>query len=248
MQILLTNDDGINAPGIAAIYPHLKKLGDVLVVAPADVKSGSGHSITINQPLECEQVEINSTFEGYSVKGSPADCVKLALMELTEKPIDLVISGINSGANVGVNVYYSGTVAAAMEAAFYQIPSVAMSLAWEDGQLDFKSAAKHCMSTLKKIIPLNPGDVTSINIPQLSKGKPKGVKVVAQSTKGFREHYVRRISEQGNIIYMLNGGPHNQEEELTDTNAIVDGYITVTALHYDMTEYKRNSKLKDIKW
>jgi 5'-nucleotidase len=249
MQILLTNDDGIFAPGLSAIYPHLKKMGDVTVAAPADVKSGAGHSITIHQPLECEEVDVNGLFKGYSVKGSPADCVKLALMELTKKPIDIVISGINDGANVGVNVYYSGTVAAAMEAAFYNIPSVALSLAMEETP-DFTSAAKYCVETLKKLLPVNPGDVMNVNIPRLSMGKPKSVKVVPQSTQGFHDHYIRRKSEQGQIVYMLAGGKHNDEQanEITDTIALYDGYITVTALHYDMTDHQRTNKLKLIKW
>lgn len=243
MQILLTNDDGIFAPGIAAIYPYLKKLGTVTVVAPADVKSGAGHSITIHQPLVCNKVEIEKSFTGYSVQGSPADCVKLALMELTKKPIDLIVSGMNYGANVGVNVYYSGTVAAAMEGAFYHIPAVALSCAMED-DLNFKAAAEHCFGVLQKLLPLKPGNVINVNIPRLSQGKPKGVKIVAQSTQGFREHYIRKITEQGQIVYMLNGGPHNQEPDNTDTMALAEGFITVTALHYDMTDYQSNETLK----
>ncbi len=119
MHILLTNDDGIFAPGLAAIYKKLIKLGQVSVVAPAEAKSGASHSITL-EPLMCDKVDLTGKFEGYSVSGSPADCVKLGVKELATKPIDLVVSGMNYGANVGINVYYSGTVAAAMEAAFFR--------------------------------------------------------------------------------------------------------------------------------
>jgi len=127
MQILLTNDDGIFAPGLAAIYKELVKIGNVTVVAPADSKSGASHSITYTQPLVCKRIEIEGEFSGFSVQGSPADCVKLAYMQLCQKPIELVVAGINRGANAGINVFYSGTVAAAMEAAFLQIPAVAMT-------------------------------------------------------------------------------------------------------------------------
>ncbi len=114
MKILLTNDDGIFAPGLAAIYKELVKIGDVTVVAPADSQSGASHSVTFFEPLVCNKVDINSQFTGYSVEGSPADCVKLACMQLCKEPIDLLVAGINNGANAGINVYYSGTVAAAM--------------------------------------------------------------------------------------------------------------------------------------
>lgn len=247
MQILLTNDDGIFAPGISAIYPHLAKLGNVTVVAPSDVKSGFGHAITIHEILECEKVDVNGLFTGYSVQGSPADCVKLALMELVKEPIDIVISGINDGANVGVNVHYSGTVAAAVEAAFYHIPSVALSVAMEE-KVNFKAAAKYCMKTLNKLTPFSGGEITSINIPRLSKGKPKGVKVVPQAMEGFHEHYIQRKTREGHIVYMLAGGAPNHEDGLTDTAALMEGYITVTSLNYDMTDHQRLEELKKIKW
>ncbi|MHC4215251.1 MAG: 5'/3'-nucleotidase SurE, partial [Planctomycetota bacterium] len=131
MRILLTNDDGIFAPGLAAIYNELVKLGDVTVVAPAQSHSGMSHSITFHAPLACSKVDVKGQFSGYRVQGSPADCVKLAAMQIIEEPIDLVVAGINDGANIGINVYYSGTVAAAMEGQFLSIPSVAMSLAAE---------------------------------------------------------------------------------------------------------------------
>lgn len=247
MQILLTNDDGIFAPGISAIYPHLAKLGNVTVVAPADVKSGFGHAITIHEVLECDKVDVNGLFTGYSVKGSPADCVKLALMELIKEPIDIVVSGINDGANVGINVHYSGTVAAAVEAAFYHIPSVALSVAMEE-KVDFKAAAKYCMTMLNKLAPFTGGQITNVNIPRLSEGKPKGVKVVAQAMEGFREHYVRRKTQQGHIVYMLAGGLPNDGDGLTDSAALMEGYITVTSLKYDMTDHQRLEELKKIKW
>jgi 5'-nucleotidase len=170
MHILLTNDDGIFAPGLAAIYKKLIRLGKVSVVAPAEGKSGASHSITL-EPLMCDKVDLTGKFAGYSVSGSPADCVKLGIMELTAEPIDLVVSGMNHGANVGVNVYYSGTVAAAMEAAFFSIPSVALSVAYEE-DTDFDAAAEYGLGVIEKLLPLGPGSVININVPMLSKGKP----------------------------------------------------------------------------
>ena len=248
MNILLTNDDGIFAPGIAAVYKELIKIGNVTVVAPADMMSGAGHSITVKEPLACDEVEIAGVFSGYSVHGSPADCVKLALMELCEEKVDLVVSGINNDANVGVNVYYSGTVAAAMEGAFYRIPAVAISLAREEKEMDFDSCSRYACDVLKKLLPLEPGSVTNINIPRLSMGKPKGVKVVPQSTKGFEEHYTRQKTAGGKIVYQLNGGPYLDVDNSFDTLTLEEGYITVTALSFDMTDYDQMKKLEKVKF
>ncbi|MBU1261008.1 MAG: 5'/3'-nucleotidase SurE [Planctomycetes bacterium] len=247
MNILLTNDDGILAPGIAAVYKELVKLGDVTVVAPADRMSGAGHSITVYEPLVCEKLKIEDQFSGYSVSGSPADCVKLAIMELCPKKPDLVVSGINNGANVGINVYYSGTVAAAMEAAFYKIPAIALSAAHEE-QTDFKNAAKHCVKVIEKLLPASFGGVLNINIPQLSKGEPKGIKVVPQSTMGFDEHFAKKQSDTGQTLYQLTGGNHRDKDLPSDTVALNEGFITVTALGFDMTDYNGMKKLHQIKW
>ena len=247
MKILLTNDDGIFAPGLAALYKKLQDFGDVTVAAPADGKSGAGHSITVNQPLVCNRVEIAGQFSGFSVVGSPADCVKLALNELVPPPVDLVVSGMNWGANVGINVYYSGTVAAAMEAAFYGVPAVAMSLA-VDEPADFEAGARYCAHILKKLIPLVGYEVINVNIPRLSQGKPKGIRVVPQSIRGFAEHYVKQQNELNQTAYLLAGGYHKPEEELTDTISLAEGYITVTALHYNMTHFEKLAELHLIKW
>ncbi len=247
MQILLTNDDGIFAPGLAAIYKELVKIGDVTVVAPADSRSGASHSVTFKEPLVCNKVDINGLFHGFSVQGSPADCVKLACLQICEQPIDLLVAGINNGVNAGINIYYSGTVAAAMEGAFLKIPSVAMSLAVDD-HMDYEKAAEHCVKVLKKLMPLESGYVTNINIPQLSKGRPKGVRVVPQSIGGFHEYYVTQKNEQGQTVFQLAAGMHREEEDSTDTTALTDGFITVTALALGMTNYEKTGKLKQIKW
>jgi 5'-nucleotidase len=243
MRILLTNDDGISAPGLAAVYKRLTALGEVQVVAPLDSWSGASHSITFADPLACHTMKIDSLFTGWGVEGSPADCVKLASMQLLDKPIDLVVAGINFGANVGINVYYSGTVAAAMEAAFLRIPSVALSVAAEDGT-DFDQAAEHALAVLGKLLPLASGDVLNINIPLLSRGAPKGIRVVPQATSGFHEYYVPHLNGYNEMVYRLAGGAHREETEPADTTSLAEGYITVTALRPDMTDHAKTRALR----
>ena len=243
MRILLTNDDGIFAPGLAAIYKRLVEFGTVTVVAPTDSWSGASHSITFAEPLACTKVEIKDLFTGFGVQGSPADCVKLASMQLHDGPIDLVVAGINYGANVGINVYYSGTVAAAMEAAFLRIPSVAMSVAAEEGT-DFDAAAEHGIAVLRKLLPLRSGDVMNVNIPLLSGGRPRGIRVVPQATSGFDEYYVPHPDAGRETVFRLAGGTHRAEKEPADTTVLADGYITITPLLPDMTDHKKTLALR----
>jgi 5'-nucleotidase len=243
MNILLTNDDGIFAPGLSAIYKELVKIGDVTVVAPAASKSGASHSVTFNRPLVCSRIDVNGGFCGYSIEGSPADCVKLAVNQLCEHKIDLLVSGINNGANAGINIYYSGTVAAAMEGVLLGIPSVAMSVAAEE-EMDYASAATYCMQVLNELMPVKQGFVLNINIPLLSRGKPKGLKVVPQSNKAFEEYYIPKKDEKGQTVFQLAGGPHPEEDPDADIVALMEGYISVTALAPDMTDYSKTRRIR----
>ncbi|MCE5186033.1 MAG: 5'/3'-nucleotidase SurE [Planctomycetaceae bacterium] len=246
MHFLLTNDDGIFAPGLAAMYKRLIQLGQVTVAAPSDIRSGAGHSISLKE-ITCEYLDILGKFEGYSVDGSPADCVKLALNELVgpKNKVDMVVSGINHGANVGVNVFYSGTVAGAIEAAFYNIPSFAVSAAM-DSPLDMDTAADLAIEIVRKHQDLPAGRVVNLNIPQLSKGKPKGVLVVPQSTHGFHEVYHSHTDSYGQIIYKLAGGDHRDPKDAawTDTTALEAGYITLTCLRQELTDHDGNAMLE----
>lgn len=244
MHILLTNDDGIFAPGLAALYKQLTRLGKVTVAAPSDCRSGAGHSITLDE-LTCEYVDIVGKFAGYSVNGSPADCVKLALKELIgpKEKVDLVVSGMNHGANVGINVFYSGTVAGAIEAAFYDLPAIAVSAAMDE-PLDFDRAAEYAFEVIRQIKGISPNDVVNLNIPRLSKGAPKGIMVVPQSTCGFHDSYNSR-QDNGQAVYKLAGGhPRDGENSCwTDTTALEAGYITLTALRKDLTDRIANELL-----
>jgi 5'-nucleotidase len=243
MNILLTNDDGIFAPGLSAIYKELVKIGKVDVVAPDASRSGTSHSITFNRPIVCNKVDVNGLFTGYSIEGSPADCVKLAVMQLCQGPIDLLVAGINNGANAGINVYYSGTVAAAMEGVLLGIPSVAMSVAAEE-RMDYGRAAGYCIQILRWLMPIEKGAVVNINIPLLSAGNPMGIRVVPQSNKAFDEYYEPQKDENGQTVYQLAGGPHPFDDAQTDTVALMEGFISVTALAPDMTDYKKTKRIR----
>ncbi len=252
MHILLTNDDGISSPGLAAIYGRLTSLGRVTVVAPSGIRSAAGHSISL-EPVVCQKLDMGS-FEGYSVDGTPADCVKLALNQLVGEdgaPVDLVVSGINHGANLGVHVFYSGTVAAAMEGAFHGLPAVALSAAFEE-DMDMHAVAGYCIETMRKLLPLAGGNVISINIPKLSAGKPKGVKVVPHAASGFREGYSAKKDADGTVVYTFdNGSPqehpqvHPQSHDM-DTAYLPRGYVTVTALKIDLNDHERNRGIEQL--
>ncbi|MCI0499405.1 MAG: 5'/3'-nucleotidase SurE [Planctomycetales bacterium] len=247
MHILLTNDDGIFAPGLAALYKRLTGLGDVTVAAPSDIQSGAGHSISLDE-ICCEYIAIAGKFSGYSIGGSPADCVKLAINKLidTEKPVDLVVSGLNHGANVGINVFYSGTVAGAIEAAFYNLPAIAASAAFDE-PMDFEAAADAAFGVIRQLTDLSRGRVANLNIPRFSTGVPKGVLVVPQSTHGFDEGYEVRTDAFGQQIYKLTGGNHRDPKDgdggWTDTTALAAGYITLTCLRQELTDPKGNQAL-----
>jgi len=253
MQILLTNDDGIMAPGILAMYRELTKLGEVTVIAPEQVQSATGHGITITAPLLTNSVTIENAFTGVAVDGSPADCVKLAIGQLLPKRPDLVVSGINSGANVGINVIYSGTVAAAIEAAFLGLPSIAVSLhLMREVETDYKRAAGFALETIRHIweMGLNGGEMMNINIPALHAGQmPAGTKVVRQCTRAFIDTYDRRTDPRGrdyfwnSSVYCL--GETNGD---TDVAALRDKYISVTPLQFDLTRNDAMHRWVEQKW
>src|SRR5688572_26913592 len=174
MLILLTNDDGIQASGLVALYRELVKLGEVHVIAPETVQSATGHGITITTPLLTQKVTVENGFTGIAIDGRPADCVKLAVAQILPKPPDLVVSGMNAGANVGINVIYSGTVAAAIEAAFLGLPSIAVSLYLKsDVPLDFVRPAEFARAAIERVLKagLTGGQVANINLPPLRAGE-----------------------------------------------------------------------------
>ncbi len=249
MLILLTNDDGIRAPGLAAALKVLRQLGDVHVVAPETVQSATGHGITIHGPLMTQEVRVDEETVGIAVEGRPADCVKLAVNALLPRKPDLVVSGINSGANVGINVIYSGTVAAAIEGAFLGLPSIALSL-YMDGQMpDYAHAADICLKTIQDLLKVGiaPGQVMSVNLPALRPPQqPRGTKIVRQCTRPWDDLYEKRLTPYGKP-YFWNTAKFvlKTTEEDSDVAAVRDGYVSITPLKFDLTCYDTLRKLED---
>ena len=249
MLILLTNDDGIRAPGLLAALKVLRELGDVHVIAPETVQSATGHGITIAAPLMTYDVPVDEQTVGISVDGRPADCVKLAINQLLPRRPDLVVSGINSGANVGINVLYSGTVAAAIEAAFLGLPSIALSLHLVKTVPDYDNAARHCLSVIKTLIAdggVAPGQMVNVNVPGGLAGdaRPRGVKVVRQCVRPWDDLYEKRLTPNGRP-YFWNTAKFALKGTETDTDvgALRDGFVTVTPLKFDLTSRDALAKL-----
>ena len=245
MLILLTNDDGIYAPGLAAAYHELLKLGEVHVVAPETVQSATGHGITVSTPLLTQRVVVGegpAAFEGVAVDGRPADCVKLAIAKILPRPPDLVVSGINSGANVGINVLYSGTVAAAIEGAFLGLPAVALSLYLRAHiPADYARTARLSRGVIGQVLSagLRGGQVVSVNLPPLLPGQePAGVRVVRQCARPWADTYEERKDPRGRP-YFWNSSVFTlgDTEDDTDVAALRENYITVTPLQFDLTQY-----------
>ena len=250
MRILLTNDDGILAPGLTALYRAVADLGQVEVVAPETSQSATGHGITVLAPMLTQRVHVNDTFHGWSVDGRPADCVKLALLELVEGRPDFVLSGINSGANTSINVLYSGTVAGAVEAAFYGVPSIAFSLELSK-ELDFRRAgavARQIFLRYAASSPL-PGTCLNVNIPAMDAGWPRGVRVCEQDTQPMNDRYHRASDPRGRSVYWLDGSlPEAKHGTNTDLEALRDGYVSITPLRFDMTHHAQLERVRGWAW
>src|SRR5258708_3471144 len=252
MRILLTNDDGIYAPGLRALRSELKKLGTVKVVAPATEQSAVGNSITLLTPLLVQEVQDDSgEFLGWAVEGRPADCVKLALLELLPEKPDLIVSGLNAGSNAGINVLYSGTVAAAFEGAFIGITSIAVSLEYTKPKLDFPKAAALSCKVIEQIMAHKPapGTLFNVNIPSLDNGPIRGVKTVPQNAMGYLETFDRRTDPRGRIYFWSNPGidcpdPHPD----TVVSCLKDSYITVTPLQFDLTQREKLQEMEQWQW
>lgn len=253
MLILLTNDDGIHAPGLLALYRELVKLGEVHVIAPETVQSATGHGITITTPLLTEKVTIENGFNGIAVAGRPADCVKLAVAKLLPRQPDLVISGMNSGANVGINVLYSGTVAAAIEAAFLGLPSIAVSLHLKsEVPLDYVRPATFGRIAIEKILEagLSGGQVVNVNLPPLRPNdSPKGIKLCRQCTRPWADSYEGRKDPRGREYFWMDTVYKLGDTDAdTDVAALRDGYATITPLQFDLTEHRLTAEWNKRAW
>lgn len=251
MEILLTNDDGIHAPGLHALAEALQRLGNVTLVAPALEQSGVGLSITYLHPLLAREEFRDGKHYGWAVQGSPADCVKMGMLEFCPRKPDLVVSGINSGSNLGINVLYSGTVAGAIEGAFFGVTSVAVSLSVLSTP-DYPQAATLAVPLIETLLDRNvpAGSLWNMNFPQSKPAGPRGVKVVPMGVKRSREKLEKRTDPRGRAYYW------SGVETLADTTAdvgtdiheVANGYATITPLHFDLTEHARIADLEDLNW
>jgi 5'-nucleotidase len=250
MRILLTNDDGIHAPGLRALRKELQKLGDVVVVAPATEQSAVGHSVTLLTPLIIQEVfDEEKKFLGWAVEGRPADCMKIALLELLPDPPDLIVSGMNAGSNAGINVLYSGTVAAAIEGAFFRQTSIAVSLEYTKPKpLDYPRAAGYARQVIEQILAGKPakGSLINVNIPSLEKGPIKGIKVVPQNATSYVEKIHRRVDPRGRTYFWTSSELHCPEPHPdSDVTAMGEGYITVTPLQFNLTNFGQLEEMKN---
>jgi 5'-nucleotidase len=253
VRFLLTNDDGVYAPGLRALRIELKKLGEVIVVAPAAEQSAVGHSITLLTPLLVQEVlDDDKQFIGWAVEGRPADCVKLALLELLTEMPDVIVSGLNAGSNAGINVLYSGTCAAAIEGAFFRRTSVAVSQEYTKPKpLDFQRGAALARTIIEQILAHQPaeGSLFNVNIPSFDKGPVRGIRVVPQNVAPYRETFDRRVDPRGRVYFWTNPGlscpePHPD----TDVTAMGEGYITVTPLQFNMTHQEALADMTTWQW
>ncbi len=248
MRILLTNDDGIYARGLGALYDELSAGFDCLIVAPEVEQSAVGHAITVFRPLMVRPARKNGRFLGYAVAGTPADCVKIGVRELSDKPVDLVVSGINLGANVGTNVIYSGTVSAATEAVIMGIPSLAVSLNTHR-EADFSFAARFTRRMVEFIgeNPLEENSVINVNVPALPEEEIRGVLVTNQGKSHFKEKFAKRVSPRDNVYYWLDGETviADPRDTTSDVQALKRGFVSITPLKYDLTSYRLLAGLKE---
>lgn len=245
--ILVTNDDGITAPGVRSLIRIMNKIGDVVVVAPDSPQSGMGHAITVNNVLYCNPITIDDGPQlEYNCSGTPADCVKMAVNEILNRRPDICISGINHGSNSSINVIYSGTMSAAVEAGIEGIPAIGFSLLDYNYHADFKQSEEYVrditLAALEKGIP--EGIVLNVNIPKLKKEDIKGVKICRQANGVWKEDFDKRKSPFGQEYYWLSGQFVNHDKgEDTDVWALENGYISVVPVQFDLTAHHMIQKL-----
>lgn len=246
LTILLTNDDGINAPGLYSLFKEMKKHGKVYIVAPDSEKSAVGHAITLSDPLRVQNYYKNDEFFGYAVNGTPADCVKIAYWALGINP-DILISGINLGSNTGINIIYSGTVSAATEGMFLNIPSFAISLTTFSNP-NFEIAAKFAGKLSKIILKhgLPKGTLLNVNVPAVnSEAEIRGVKITRQGNAMYREEFDKRTDPHNRVYYWLTGQKVQLETDPdVDDRAILNNQISITPVHFDLTDYHFMEELK----
>ena len=255
MHILVTNDDGVQAPGLLALAQAMRQVGDVTVVAPDRNWSASGHVKTLERPIRVTETMLADGTKAYMSDGAPSDCVALPLLGFLENKIDLVVSGINPFSNIGHDVTYSGTVTAAMEAVIAGVPGIAFSLASQDKPTNVPTDYGPAGEIAKRIVEafvkggFMEGVVTNVNIPYLSVEAMKGFIVTRQGMRVYRDALDRRVDPRGRPYYWIGGElPTGVNEEGTDVGALASGHVSITPLQLDLTNYKALETLRSWKW
>ncbi len=246
MKILVTNDDGIDSHGIQQLANALKEIGDVTVIAPRTEQSAVGHAITMKIPLRVTEYYKNGDFFGYAVEGTPADCVKIGIRNILKSPPDLVVSGINHGSNTAINIIYSGTVSAAREAAIMDIPSIAMSITSHNPKhFDYAcDTAKH-LSRIVAEKGLRRGTLLNVNVPDLPQDEVAGMLMTTQGKSKWDDIYEERKDPYGKSYFWLTGTLTETDKVLgTDQFAILNNYVSVTPIHFDLTDYETFDEMK----
>jgi 5'-nucleotidase len=250
MNILLTNDDGIFAPGLQALHQRLASRHAVIVVAPDQERSAVGHGITLHHPLRASRVALNAHFQGYAVNGTPADCVKLGIFELLPTRPDLVVSGINPGANVGVNVNYSGTVAAAKEAALYGLPAIAVSVQGRE-VVNLDDVAMFTEALAETVLQqgLPRGTFLNVNIPNVPFSDLSGTVVSRQGTGLLADRFEKRTDPRNRAYYWSGSDSQVFEDDPEVDGAALQGnHISITPIKCDMTDYDTLERLRRWRW
>lgn len=241
MKILITNDDGIESEGLRALALEFEKDNEVVVVAPDSQRSSAGHSITLSRPIIIREVKLEGiSSRAFTTDGTPADCVKIGVEKIYKDRFDLIISGINYGTNLGSDVIYSGTVSAAIEGAIFKIPGIALSMDIKNKDIDYSAAVCFARKIISHAIQnhLKNDIVLNINIPALKEEDIKGIKVCQLGNRIYTNCYIETLMDNKEIGYKIQGTPVDDEGEDTDLFNFKKGYITVTPLHYDLTNFK----------
>lgn len=253
MHILVTNDDGVGAPGILALAEAMREMGKVTVLGPEKDWSGDGHVKTIHRPLRINEVKLADGTQAYAGDGAPSDCVALALLGFVEEPVDLVVSGINPYGNMGHDVTYSGTVTAAMEAIIAGVPGIAFSLAGNENQRQFhyETAAIAARDVVSAAMAqgLTSDTLLNVNVPNLPAAEIAGLQVTRLGLRVYHAVLDRRRDPRGKPYYWIGGSaPSGVNEEGTDIGAVAEGYVSITPLHLDLTDYRRAQELALWPW
>lgn len=246
--ILITNDDDITSKGIRSLIEAVKDIGHVVVVAPDNPQSGMGHAITIGSPLRMEKVNLFGEIEAWQTNGTPVDCVKLAVDKILHRKPDICLSGINHGANHSINVIYSGTMSAAMEAAIEGIPSIGFSLLDYAYDADFTTAKQVVVKIVTEVLQMKNKDkhlLLNVNIPKVSPDKLKGIKLCKQAYAKYKEEFIERLDPHGKKYYWLTGVFKNFDKgKDTDVWALKHNYVSVVPVQFDLTHYALKAQLE----